>query len=456
MIGQEFIALLSILVVLSLVILFTKKVFKNISGELSRKIIHIATGITTLTFPFIFTSYISVIIISGVTIVGLLALKNVKSIRNRFGDGLFNIERKSYGDLYFALSVAILFTTYKVTGAHVVTYLIPILTLTFADSVAAVVGINYGKKSISSVDEDKKSIEGSFIFFIVAFLCTLVPLQLMTSVGRAEVLIISFFVGILAAMIEMTGHDGNDNLLLPLYTYAIIAYNIDKGLDVFTYNFVVMFAVMLISIIVFKINKLSKLALVAALLCGYMILILGSINWLYIPLLTFIFFGILPSANEAENKNEFNYRIIETNIVIGNVFVWLRAITGLTDICFVCFLASFCMVIVMNTYTRLSTFWKYPSIKSAALAILKATLVIEIPYILWNSLRNIYRFWDWIIVFTVIVIAALISRALNKKFDYSYINMTAAVANTISMGIVTGIIFILYILAGVNGWIALS
>lgn len=456
MIKQDIIGMIIVLLVLALAILFTKKIFKNVSGEVSRKIIHVVTGVTCLTFPFIFTSYISVIIVSSIAMIGLFLLKNVKNIRNTFGDGLFSIERKSFGDLYLALAVGILFTTYKVTNAHLVTYLIPILTLTFADSVAALVGVNYGKKKISSVNEDTKSIEGSFIFFVVAFMCTLVPLQLMTNVGRAEVLVISFFVGVLAAMIEMIGHDGNDNLLLPLQTYAIVAYNIDKGLDVFLYNFEVMFVVILISIIVFKINKLSKLALVAALLCGYMTLILGSINWLYIPLLTFVFFGILPSANEAEKKNEFNYKIIETNTIIGSIFIWLRAITGLTDICFVCFLASFCMVIAMNTYTRLTVFWRCPVFKSTIWAVLKAILVIEVPYILWNSFRNVYRVWDWIIVFVVIVVSVLISRFLNKKFDYSYINMPSAIANAVAMGIVTGIIFVSYIFAGVNGWIMLS
>lgn len=456
MLKQDIIPIIVVLVFLSVVILFTKKIFKNTSSEMSRKIIHVLTGITTLTFPFIFTSYISVIIISASAIIGLSLLKNVKYAREKFGDGLFGVERKSYGDLYLALAVAILFTTYKITEASVVTYLIPILTLTFADSVAALVGVNYGKKKISSEYEDTKSIEGSFIFFVVAFMCTLIPLQLITTVGRAEVLAISFFVGILAAMIEMIGHDGNDNLLLPIQTYAIVAYNLDKTMDVLAYNFAIMLILILICMLVVRITRFSKLAVVAALLCGYMTLILGSINWLYIPLLTFIFVGIFPGANDKEKGNEFNYRIIETNTIIGSAFVWIRSVTGLTDICFVCFLVSFCCVIAMNAYTRLTVFWDKKPLFSAIFAIVKAVLVIEIPYILWNSYRGIYRVWDWAIVFISIIISVIVSKFLNKKFDYSCINIPAATANTVTMGVITSTIFILYIFAGWNGWIMLS
>ena len=454
--SHEIMGIIGVLLFLGVVILFTKKVFKNISAEASRKIIHISTGLVSLTFPFIFDSYIPVIIIVALAILGLTALKYIKTFNDKFGEGLFGVKRKSYGEIYVALAVGILFVTYKLTNVNIVNYLIPILILTFADSTAALIGVVYGRKKISSMNEDTKSIEGSFIFFIVAFMCTLFPLQLMTNIGRAEVLIISVLVGILAAMIEEVGHDGSDNFLIPIYTYSILAYNFDKDASVLLYNIGIMFVVILVSMIVFKINRLSKLAIVYALLCAYMTLILGSLNWLYIPLLTFIFFGILPSANEKEKKNEFNYKIIETNTIIGSAFLWLKIVTGLNDICFLCFLVSYAMVIAMNAYTRFTVFLEKKSFISAILSIIKALLVIEIPYILWNSYRGIYRVWDWGIVFFSIIISVIAIKHLNKKYDYSYINMSSAVANTVTMGIITGIIFVGYLIAGWNGWIVLS
>ena len=36
------------------------------------------------------------------------------------------------------------------------------------------------------------------------------------------------------------------------------------------------------------------------------------------------------------------------------------------------------------------------------------------------------------------------------------VSMSSATANTVVMGIITGIIFVSYIFAGVNGWIMLS
>lgn len=432
--------------ILLTVILFSKKIFKNTSKEGARKLIHVCTGITTLTFPFIFDSHIPVLIIGILSLIALTLLKHVKFLRKNFGKGLFGVDRKSYGEIFFGISVVILFTLYKLTNQNVVTYLIPILTLTFADSTAALIGVRYGMNKISSKGEDTKSIEGSFIFFVVTFMATLFPLQLMTNVGRAEVLLICIFTGALAAMVEMISHDGNDNLMLPLYTYIIINYNINKTLDELLLIFIIMIGLIFLSYAIYKFNKISKLAVVSALLTGYMTLILGSINWLYIPILVFLSFGVFPMATKEERKNELNYKIIDNCTVIGTIFVCIKAITGMIDICFLCFLASYCCLLAMNTFVRLHIFHKKEKYKSIFLSMLKSIIVIEIPYIIFNASNNVYRPKDWGVLIISMFISLLIESILIKKYDYSITNIKAAEMNKYSVGVISSTIFVIYYL----------
>lgn len=453
---NDFYYSLIILAILSVSLLFTKKIFKNSSPEQSRKIIHVTIGLTTLTFPYILDSHLTVIALGIIAFLGLFALRNVKCLNKKFGAGLFSVDRNSFGEMFFIAAVVVIFSLYKLLDLNVVHYLIPIATLTFADSTAALVGVEYGKKKISANYEDTKSMEGSFIFFVVAFMCSLIPLQLMTTIGRAEVLIISTFVGMLSAMIEMTSHDGNDNFILPFLTFLIIQYNFDKTADELIHIFYIVTSLVIICMMINKLTKISKLAIVSCLLHGYMTLILGSINWLYIPLLEFAFFAIFPIANEQEKKNELNYRIIEYNIIVGTIFVYIKSVTGLIDICFVSFLVSYCVSLCMNTYTRVHVFYNKSEKISMLYGIAKTLFIIELPYIIFNTNNGVYRWWDWIIVLVATVTSAFIAKYLNKKYDFSIVNMKAAKTYSIVMFTISSIIFIGYLILGGLGCIVLS
>ena len=181
----------------------------NINGEVKRKLFHMSMGLVMLTFPYIFHSVISVGVLGILALIILFALKHTK-LKNSLGTILYSINRESLGEMFFVISV---FSIFYLSKGDKILYSVPILILTFADSMAALIGKNYGKKNIAELNEDAKSREGRFIFFMVAFMATLVPLLLFTTVGREETLIISAIVGFNVALIEMVSHTGNDNLL---------------------------------------------------------------------------------------------------------------------------------------------------------------------------------------------------------------------------------------------------
>ena len=74
------------------------------------------------------------------------------------------VERATFGELYFPLSVAWLF--WLTCGDDPLLFVIPILMLTLADAAAAVVGARYGLTPYIGAG---KSLEGSAAFAVVAF-----------------------------------------------------------------------------------------------------------------------------------------------------------------------------------------------------------------------------------------------------------------------------------------------
>ncbi len=257
---KSMILIIAILFIALLIIKLIERKAK-INGELKRKLFHITMGLTMLTLPYIFNSSLSVAILGVIAIIILYILKNT-NLKKSLGTVLYEVERNSLGEIFFVIAVFLIF--YLSKGDKIL-FSIPILILTFADSTAALIGKNYAKKNLAELNEDDKSIEGSLSFFIVAFIMTLVPILLFTGVGREETLIISTIIGFNVAMIEMISHTGNDNLLIPLTTYAFLTTHIPLGVTQLRINLVILGLIFVLITIANSVKSWSTLALVETL-----------------------------------------------------------------------------------------------------------------------------------------------------------------------------------------------
>ena len=112
------------------------------------------------------------------------------------------------------------------------------------------------------------------MFFMVAFMTTLVPILLYTNVGREETLIISAIVGFNVALIEMISHSGNDNLLIPLTTFAFLSIHINQDLNTLKMYLIGFIIIFILVTIANRVKAWSKLALVEAIVIGYLTTIL--------------------------------------------------------------------------------------------------------------------------------------------------------------------------------------
>lgn len=395
-----------LLVIALLIIKLLEKKFK-LNGEVKRKLFHMSMGIVMLSFPYIFKSVISVGVLGVIALIVLLCLKHTK-LKNSLGTILYSVSRESLGEVFFVISV---FSIFYLSKGDKILYSIPILILTFADSTAALIGKNYAKKNLAEETEDAKSLEGSFMFFMVAFMATHVPTLLFTNVGREESLIISAIIGFNVALIEMISHTGNDNLLIPLTTYAFLATHIGMSVEVLRENLIILGVIFFIVTVINRIETLSKLALVEVMVVGYLTISLYGFYAVIPPLMLFLTCMNFPKLREKEKSNLYDSRIIETNVVIGIGICGLVAITGLKAEFFMVYALAYAMHLTVNSFVRFKYFINMSDIDSVLISTSKGILFVFLPSLIvqkvvFGVMPNIYMII--IMVLTILVSALMI------------------------------------------------
>lgn len=185
------------------------------SQEGTRKFVHLTGGVVSLSFAYIFKSHW--------TVLGLcIAFVTLMVFTKKFGllRSVHGVKRKSSGDLLHPIAIYLTF----VIASHFekpAFYLISVMVLSVSDALAALIGVSYGFK-IYSVEEEKKSIEGSLVFLLSTFLIVHLGLLLLTHVGRMECVLAALLISVLVTCFEAISLGGADNILIPFGTLFIL------------------------------------------------------------------------------------------------------------------------------------------------------------------------------------------------------------------------------------------
>lgn len=196
----------------------------DIGPEMQRKLVHIGTGLYALTLPWLFPERWPVYLLVAITLVVMMVLRLPKVATSGLGATLHGVERQSYGDILLAVAVAMCLF---LSGDRPYLYVLPIAVLTLADAAAALAGSSYGRKFFT-VEEGRKSIEGSVVFFTLTFLISLVCLMLMTPLPPVNMLLLSLMVAGFGTMVEATSWRGFDNLFLPVGLLIFLSTHANK------------------------------------------------------------------------------------------------------------------------------------------------------------------------------------------------------------------------------------
>jgi phytol kinase len=270
---------LGMVTVLTLCVLALAELLKRttpLPAELTRKLAHMGAGVSVLIIPlFIWSSWTVLAVTGGF---GLLML-----VTSRLGllGSVHGVGRGVGGVLWYPFTAWLMYVlVFDVLHRSYVTYAIPVAVLGVADAMGAVVGKTYGRLSYRVTGSHQRSIEGSFAVFATAFLCVHVPLLLSNETGRAQTLLTSFSVALVAMMLETVSVHGLDNFLMPMGVLFVLEH--ERGMSVARLELQLAMLALLAAGVVATAWGRARAAggTVALLLAAYAVWQLGGLAWL--------------------------------------------------------------------------------------------------------------------------------------------------------------------------------
>lgn len=239
--------------------------------EHTRKLVHLGGGIACLFFPFLVQSP-WVVLALALPLCGLF----VAGSRFGFLKSLHGVSRRSRGAEYYPLSV---FLTFLMTPGRPWLYLSAVLVLAVGDAFAALIGSRYGVVRYE-VEDDQKSLEGSLVFLVIAFLAIHLPTLLLTDLPRPVCVLAALLVAALVTGFEAISLEGADNLFVPFAVVVILGKITTKPLSEVIFQNLSLLAICLgVGLAVWRFRSFNVGGAITFILFAYGTWSLGSWVW---------------------------------------------------------------------------------------------------------------------------------------------------------------------------------
>ena len=252
--------------------------------EWQRKMLHVALGLTALSFPWLFAAAWPVFAICAVGALILFALRITPYLRQRLGRSLHDVNRNSAGELLFVLAIALLFSlTYRAP----IYYVVPLAILTGADSAAALIGAHWGRHRYQMPD-GHKSWEGVAAFALTAFAITALLLRWLTLLSWPTLLLVAISIALVTTLLEAIAWNGLDNLLVPVGGALALLVLMPQPLNALLHQLALFGELAIIALTLSSRLLSSRLEIhtaLTALLSIYVLWLGGPLIWLVVLLL---------------------------------------------------------------------------------------------------------------------------------------------------------------------------
>lgn len=184
------------------------------SDEVGRKTTHVLVGVSVAPAPLLFSAAPAPIAMGGFFVL-------VNSILLR--TGAMKVRRRTFGTVLFPLAFSVLVALW---WNNVPAFLAGMLTLTFADTAASLVGESVPRPHSFVLAADRKSLEGSAAMFAVSFAVVWSVERLAGGdrLGPATTCALAGFVALYATFAEAASEAGSDNLSIPVI--VAVAYDL--------------------------------------------------------------------------------------------------------------------------------------------------------------------------------------------------------------------------------------
>lgn len=202
----------SVIVLLFLLLAEKLREQKKIAGETARKFVHITVGVFVASWPF-YLSQFTMVCLSLAFLVVILV-----SRRYHIFYAIHNVYRKTWGDVLFPIGIGLT----AVLAYNPWIFSAAILHLALADGMAAIVGERYGKAHAYKILGQKKTIEGTAVFYVISLLIVMILVFLApTGLGHVALPLL-LWLPLIATMVENIAPRGADNILVPLTVCVIL------------------------------------------------------------------------------------------------------------------------------------------------------------------------------------------------------------------------------------------
>ena len=187
----------------------------GIDPELTRKAVHIGAGLVALSFPVIFRSHLTVLVLAALFGTLLFAARRLRLLPSVHG-----VKRDTVGELLYPVAVygTLLLATRTATPSF---YTICVLLLAVGDGLAGVVGTRVASPGYR-VAGGRKSLAGSLTFFVVA-LGAIAGTLIATGDQPAHAALVASVAGLLITGLEAISTHGSDNITVSLGGWCVLA-----------------------------------------------------------------------------------------------------------------------------------------------------------------------------------------------------------------------------------------
>lgn len=225
-------------VIITILVPVALKKKDKISKFTARKMVHLFAGLVVLFVPFFIWPIYAIFIAFSLTLLVYLSSKesNVKQLKELYDSISEEAEEKSgrlMGPLNYCISITVLIGIFAIFAPTQLYFPISgILIMIIADTLASIIGKKYGKHEINiRWTGTKRTIEGSTVFFISAFVLCLFsfyifgylnPSTSQQQLTLPNVFIFAFITAAIGTVIELLSYTTTDDLSVPILTTLII------------------------------------------------------------------------------------------------------------------------------------------------------------------------------------------------------------------------------------------
>ena len=190
--------------------LFKKKI---IDAEVSRKFVHMGTGVIVAFTPY-FLSWTEIQILSLAFVVVILL-----SSKFRFFRSIHSVKRSTKGELLYAIGICICAFLEPASWIFVAA----ILHLAIADALAAIVGIKWGKRTSYQLLSHGKTMLGSLTFFYVSVLIFAGAYFFVEPENLPSTYLLLIVSPAILTIFENISWYGSDNITIPVMVIVLLS-----------------------------------------------------------------------------------------------------------------------------------------------------------------------------------------------------------------------------------------